>query len=89
MIVENELTTPLGIAAANTEVKMRRALGSLKAMIACCLLKDLFLIPLSFDATRLTAIRRSRGFKNRAFAGVSGSKKKRTNAQRHVAPPRI
>lgn len=35
IIVENELTTPFGIAAANTEMKRRIALGSRNAIKPC------------------------------------------------------
>lgn len=89
--VENEFTTPFGMAltismimlvinrgrthAANTEVKRIKAFGSTNALSACFLLKDLFLIPVSFPATRLTAISRSFGLRKRALEGASGNKK--------------
>ena len=56
MMVEKLLSTPLGMAAAKTETKRRMALGSQKATIACFLSKFLFLIPVSFPETLLTAM---------------------------------
>lgn len=91
MIVLNELTTPLGIAlvlsamivaawenatyAANTEMKISSAFGSKKAPIACFTTNSLFLIPVSFPATRLTAMMRSRSLRKRALEGASGRTK--------------
>lgn len=88
MTVENEFTTPLGIAAANTDMKRRIALGSLNVLRACFLLKVLFLIPIWFCATRLTASTRSRLVRKKAEAGESGKTKKTTKAQKQVAAPR-
>lgn len=122
--VENELTTPLGIAlqkegtsdpnvqseqeltsksiylshqkdangdgntyAANTEVKSRMVLGSENPNRICFLSKALFLIPVSFPATRVTAMRRSRWLRNLAEDGESGRKHQMIMAQRQVAPP--
>lgn len=76
-----------GTYAAKTDVKSKRAFGSANAMSACFALNALFLMPVSFPATRLTAMRRSLSFKKRAFEGVSGNKKNITNDQRQVAPP--
>ena len=45
MIVENELTTPFGIAAAKTEMKSKIALGSVNATIACLVLNFFVLTP--------------------------------------------
>lgn len=80
IIVENELMTPLGITAANTEIKSRIAFGSVKATKPCFLLKTLFLIPVSLDATRFTAKIRSVLDKKNAVEGESGSAKKITKA---------
>lgn len=88
MTVENELTTPLGIAAAKTEMKRRMAFGSLNATRACLGTKALFLIPVSLAATRLMAMSFSRSLRKRADEGLSGSRKNMTKAQRQVAPPK-
>jgi hypothetical protein len=74
MIVLKELTTPFGMAAAKTEMNTRIALGSVRATVSWSLLKALFLMPVSLPATRLTAIKRSRCVRKRAFAGESGRK---------------
>lgn len=87
MTVENELTTPLGMAAAKTEVNINSVLGSVKPRATWLLSKALFLIPESLEATRLTAIRRSRWLRNLAFEGESGRKNHMTKAQRQVVPP--
>lgn len=101
--VEKELTTPFGIAlvkdqrldwetdenthAAKTAVNRSRALGSTNAAKACSFTNLLFLIPVSLPATRLTATRRSRSLRKRAFEGASGKRKKMKKDQRQVAPP--
>lgn len=59
----------------------------MKAIRACFLTNALFLIPVSFPATRLTAIILSLSLKNLAFEGESGRKKYMINAQRQVTPP--
>lgn len=87
MMVEKELTTPLGIAAAKTEVKINSVLGSVKPRATWLLSKALFLIPESLEATRLTAMSRSRWLRNLAFEGESGRRNQMTKAQRQVAPP--
>jgi hypothetical protein len=46
--------------AANTETNRSRVLGSKKPSFTCVLSNDLFLIPVSLPATRLTATMRSR-----------------------------
>lgn len=73
--------------AANTEVNSNKVLGSRKPSFTCDLSKDLFLIPVSLPATRLTAMRRSRWLRNLALEGESGRKNQMTKAQRQVAPP--
>lgn len=107
MIVEKELTTPLGIAlvagrvskgfkrslaekltyAAKTLINTNMVLGSKKPNLTCFISKVLFLIPVSFPATRLTATSRSRWERKRAFEGESGRNNHMMMAQRHVAPP--
>ena len=87
MIVENEFTTPFGMAAANTEMKSKIAFGSTNATKPCFFTNFLFLIPVSFPATRFTAMRRCLSFRNRALEGASGRKKNMKIDQRHVAPP--
>jgi hypothetical protein len=85
---KNETTTLRQYTyAAKTEVKSKIVLGSIRPLATCFLLKDLFLIPVSLPATRLTAIRRSRGDKKAALVGESGRKNQMTNAQRQVTPP--
>lgn len=76
-----------GSYAAATEVTSKRDFGSSNPRRACDLLKDLFLIPVSLLETRFTAINRCRGPRNRAFTGVSESRKKITKDHTQVAPP--
>lgn len=73
--------------AANTLMKIKMVLGSVKPFIACDLSKDLFFMPVWFPETRFTAINRSRWLKNLALDGASGSKNQIPKAHRHVAPP--
>jgi hypothetical protein len=89
MIVENELTTPFGIAAAKTETKSKIALGSDNATIACLALKVFVLTPVSLPATLLIPMIRSVFDKKNALEGASGRTKIMTAAQRHVTEPRM
>ena len=73
--------------AANTLMKIRIVLGSKKPLATWALSNDLFLIPVWFPATRLTAMRRSLWLRNLALDGVSGRRNQMTKAQRQVTPP--
>jgi hypothetical protein len=73
--------------AAKTLMKMRIVFGSVKPNLIWLLSKDLFLIPMSLLATRLTATRRSRWLRKYAFDGESGRTNHTAKAQMHVAPP--
>lgn len=89
MMVENELTTPFGIAAAKTEMNSRMTFGSFAATQMCSFLKCLFLMPVWLLETLLTASTRSREFRKKADAGLSGSTKKMTKENAIVAPPSL
>lgn len=89
IIVEKELTTPFGIAAAKTEIKSRIALGSDNATIACLVLNVFVLTPVSLPATLLIPMTRSVFDRKNALDGASGRTNTMTAAQRHVADPRI
>jgi len=89
MMVEKELTTPFGIAAAKTEIKSKIALGSDKATIACLVLKFFVLTPVSLPATLLIPMIRSDFDRKNALEGASGRTNTMTAAQRHVADPRM
>lgn len=54
--VEHEFTTPFGIAAAKTEIKPRVSFGSFSATRAWLRTYASCLMPVSFDATHLTAM---------------------------------
>ena len=89
IMVENELITPLGMAAAKILTKTSHILGSLNASKAWSLRNTLFLMPVSLPATRLTAIKRSRSLRNLALEGESGRRNHSTSDHRHVVPPRM
>lgn len=68
-------------------MKSRIVFGSRNPSLICFLSNDLFLMPVSLLATRLTATRRSRLLSQDAVDGESGSTSQMTKAQTQVAPP--
>ena len=72
MAVPKVLPTPLGTWAAIEARKMIHVFGSQRASMTWDFFQTVFLVPVRFPATRLTAAIRCSSLRKRAVAGVSG-----------------